>query len=537
MVNDERAKWKVTSKLQKGKLMAAVNCLAGLVIFVFGYDQRMMGCVNGSQTYLEVMGLGYMEEGEAVVTATLLQGGITSVYYLGTLVGCFIGGSVGDRMGRIKSFAIGAIICARLVNGVGTGILNAIIPVYGSEVAEYHSRGQFIAIEFTLNIFGVVVAYWLGFGLSFIDDGRSEFQWRFPIAFQVVMLIFLLGGCWFFPESPRWLCTVGRREEAHYVLSRLRGTDDMARVEREMNEIEAVIELERSSAKSTTYYHMLFGVGSKELHIARRVQLVIWLQIIQSWTGIAGDTMYAPTVFKIAGFGSQKSMWIAGLNNIFYTFATLICVFTLDKIGRRWTYGGEQLARQLPCSSLEGSPALVLMRLPGKKDGIAATAMVYLYTFIFGATWLTVPWLYPAEIVPLMVRAKGNAWGVVGWSLGNGSLTLARPYVFNALGEKTMYVFGAVNLISIPIVWAFYPESSQRTLEEIDLLFAADSPWAWTAEANFQVLKMANPELGLAKDKDTQSEYDAEKALEDNSGHLESVVPVEGKTHQGHHSS
>jgi len=52
--------------------------------------------------------------------------------------------------------------------------------------------------------------------------------------------------------------------------------------------------------------------------------------------------------------------------------------------------------------------------------GIAATSMVYLYTFVFGATWLTVPWLYPAEIFPLKVRAKGNAWGVVGWSVGNG---------------------------------------------------------------------------------------------------------------------
>jgi hypothetical protein len=42
-------------------------------------------------------------------------------------------------------------------------------------------------------------------------------------------------------------------------------------------------------------------------------------------------------IFSIAGFGSQKAQWIAGLNNIFYTFSTLICVFTLDRIGRRWT--------------------------------------------------------------------------------------------------------------------------------------------------------------------------------------------------------
>ena len=54
--------------------------------------------------------------------------------------------------------------------------------------------------------------------------------------------------------------------------------------------------------------------------------------------------------------------------------------------------------------------------------GAAAVAMVYIFTFVFGATWLTVPWLYPAEIFPLQVRAKGNAWGVVGWSIGNGWL-------------------------------------------------------------------------------------------------------------------
>lgn len=59
----------------------------------------------------------------------------------------------------------------------------------------------------------------------------------------------------------------------------------------------------------------------------------------------------------------------------------------------------------------------------GNRAGVggAATFFVFLFTAIFGATWLTVPWLYPAEIFPLSIRAKGNAWGVVGWSIGNGT--------------------------------------------------------------------------------------------------------------------
>lgn len=54
--------------------------------------------------------------------------------------------------------------------------------------------------------------------------------------------------------------------------------------------------------------------------------------------------------------------------------------------------------------------------------GAAAASMIFIFTSTFGATWLTVPWVYPAEIFPLAVRARGNAWGVVGWSIGNGWL-------------------------------------------------------------------------------------------------------------------
>jgi hypothetical protein len=67
--------------------------------------------------------------------------------------------------------------------------------------------------------------------------------------------------------------------------------------------------------------------------------------------------------------------------------------------------------------------------------------------------------------------------------------------MFGTIGEKTLYIFGIANVITIPMVWALYPESNQRTLEDMDLLFAADTPWNWDAESTFARLKAENPDL------------------------------------------
>lgn len=186
-------------------------------------------------------------------------------------------------------------------------------------------------------------------------------------------------------------------------------------------------------------------------------------------------------------------------------FATLICVFTLDRIGRRWTlYWGA--VGQGVAMFLLGGMSRAGLNASARGDtssanafGAAAASFVFIYTAVFGATWLTVPWLLPAEIFPLQVRAKGNAWGVVGWSIGNGWLTLLCPVMFDSIGEKTFYIFGACNILSIPMVWALYPETNQRSLEEIDLLFAADTPWVWDAETHFAELKQEGNVVSAAR--------------------------------------
>ncbi|KAF3394067.1 hypothetical protein F1880_004816 [Penicillium rolfsii] len=205
----------------------------------------------------------------------------------------------------------------------------------------------------------------------------------------------------------------GRREEAVYVLQRLRGSENGRAAMLEIREIEAIVELERESGENITFFHMLFGIGKEDLHIARRVQLVIWLQILQIWTGIAGITMYAPT-----------------------------------------------------------------------------------------------------DIFPLKVRANGNEWGVVGWSFGN--VYVVRDFVIPA-SLKDDNTWQIAELGPSLHFWLY----RRRTLEEMDLLFAAKSPRVWTAESNFTALMAENPNLGAAHRRDGMVEV--EKALNADSEHEETV--------------
>ena len=111
------------------------------------------------------------------------------------------------------------------------------------------------------------------------------------------------------PESPRWLVKVGREEEGGHILQRLRGREgeDGEVAETELQDIVNISNLEKDTAKQQSYFHMFFGIGSGKLHTGRRVELVIWLQILQEWVGIAGITIYGPKIFEML-VSAQKTV-------------------------------------------------------------------------------------------------------------------------------------------------------------------------------------------------------------------------------------
>lgn len=140
---------------------------------------------------------------------------------------------------------------------------------------------------FCANYVGIVIAYWLGYGLR---NDTTAFRWRFPLAFQVVPLIILLCTVWFLPESPRWLVVKGRRDEAVEILAKVRGdlSHDDPELAKELEQLDAIAQ--SSNHKRYQFQNVTFGRYSGRLHLGRRVCLAIGIMMMMECELMIGET-------------------------------------------------------------------------------------------------------------------------------------------------------------------------------------------------------------------------------------------------------
>ncbi|KAL4942310.1 hypothetical protein BDV06DRAFT_211969 [Aspergillus oleicola] len=464
-----------------------INLFAGIAICFYGYDQGVMSLVNLNEDYQRLMGI-YPLEGSSRNTAA--EGGIVAVYYGGTLLGALLAGSLADRCGRIKAIVFGCLwallgavlqasaynitwMClARVISGIGVGSIDCVVPVWSAEVSSHSARGAFLALEFVMNIGGLTMAFWIEYFASL--NSNESMAWRTPLALQLVFILIIGVGINFFPESPRWLMKMSRATEARDILRATRTGD----IEAETRQIIENVQYERKVASANQYTAMIFPKDKYSRGLRWRVFLAVWLQIMQELVGIGVITVYAVDLFSTAGFSETLSKLLSGFNNISYMFSVFFAVITLDRYGRRQTmiWGAVVMGLTLLVGGVldkyaqEGGPNQ-------HKFGAAVAAMTFFYTATFGATWLTTPWLYPTEIFPLTVRAKGGAWSVVGWSIGNGVVTMITPFLFQAIGYGTLLLLCGLNFFVIPFLVLLYPETAGRSLEQMDTFFDNADSW------------------------------------------------------------
>ncbi|KAK1248654.1 hypothetical protein MKX08_006874 [Trichoderma sp. CBMAI-0020] len=473
-------------------LLFLINLVAATALIFEGYNQGVLGTVSATPGFIKMADIGH----DGVVTNTTKQGGLAAAYYFGGMWGCFIGGWVGDRIGRRGGVLIGTafgilgaalmagstnasmFICARVIAGIGIGFMNAIILPWVSELSQSHDRGSSFSLVFVANYLGIVIAYWINFG---IRNSNLEFRWRFPLAWMIIPLLIVDVAVPLLPESPRWLIANGQREQAIDILCRLRGdlSPNDPIITAEVEQLDAIVEATHHKRNDLGNI-VLGGRFSGKLHLGRRAVLGFALQWIQQWTGILAIVGWASVLFELAGFDAYKALWLAGLANTFGVPGTAAAAFVIDRMGRVKSLV-TSFAIQAVCLFLVA--ALIKTSQDhaaadpelSQRLGTAAASFVFIYVWFFTMFNIIPCWIYGTEIWPQEVRAKGYSFTIFGWATGCGSTTLIMPIFLSRIGYGTYLFFGAMNVVVTPIVWLVFPELANRTLEEISLLFTSDS--------------------------------------------------------------
>ncbi|KAJ3454812.1 hypothetical protein MRS44_013412 [Fusarium solani] len=473
-------------------LLFLTNVVAATALIFEGYNQGVLGTISETPGFIAMADIG----SDGVVTNSTKQGGLAAAYYFGGMWGSFIGGWVGDKIGRKGGVLVGTLfgilgaalmaasansdmfICARVIAGLGIGFVNAIVPPWVSELSEAHNRGSSFSLVFVANYLGIVIAYWLNFGIRNTD---IEFRWRFPLAWMVIPLLIVDAALPLLPESPRWLMAHGKRSEAMDILCKLRGdlTPDDPKIIAELGQLDAIVEATHEKRNNLVNI-ILGGRYSGKLHLGRRALMGFALQWIQQWTGILAIAAWAGTLFSLAGFDSYKSLWLAGLVNTLGVPGTAAASLVIDRIGRikslMISFITQGISLFLVAAFIKTSQDAAATDINKSTQlGTAAASFVFVYLWFFTMFNIVPCWIYGTEIWPQEIRAKGYSFTIVGWACGCGMTQFVIPIMLRNLGYGTYIFFGAMNIVAMPIVWFLFPEVAKRSLEEINLLFTSDS--------------------------------------------------------------
>ncbi|RMJ22226.1 sugar transporter [Aspergillus sp. HF37] len=392
---------------------------------------------------------------------------------------------------QIAAYGVPQMIVGRIIAGIGNGINTSTAPVWQGETSQTKWRGKLVVVELVLNVAGYSLSNWINLAFSFLSGGVS---WRFPLAFQFVFIIILFATVPWLPESPRWLASHNRTDEARKIIADLERKDiNDAYTITQYSEIVAAIDYEREH--SVSWGELLRGQAGDQSGTCaiRRILLGMGAQAIQQLSGINVTSYYLPTVLmQSVGLGNTLARILTACNSVSYLIAASFTIPCLERWGRRrimmvCTFG------QFICYVL----ITILLRF-NEKPGYphqtevasASIAFFFLYYVFFGFGLQGTTWLLPVELNSLSMRTKGAALGTAtNWAL-NFMVVEVTPIGIENLGWRFYIIWTVFNFCFVPIVYLFYPETANRTLEDIDRFF----------RDNNDILVFRNPEaIGVAR--------------------------------------
>lgn len=442
-------------------IVAAVAGIAGLL---FGFDE---GVIAGALTTLR----------QQFDISTFSEGLMTAAVPFGALFGALVAGPAAEQHGRRATllfaavlFTLGALLAGmisaiwmltacRLLLGFAVGIAAMVAPLYISESAPAAMRGMLVSIYQLAITLGILGAYIVNYAL---DDA-----WRPMFMLGAVPAIALFVGMFFLRDTPRWLLTQGRSEQAANALAKLRGSAVSA--EHVQHELETMAGANTPSQKPATWSDLI-APGVRPAFV-----VAIGLFLLQQFSGINAVIYYAPTVFQEAGFDSGSTQVLAtmgvGLVNVLMTLAGMALI---DRIGRR------KLLYLGFAGTAVGLGMIAIGAITGAQSlDVLAVLGLLIYIGSFAASIGPLPWVMMSEVFPSHVRSLAmSATTISNWGF-NFLVVFSFPELVASLGLGGVFsIYTIVCLVGLYFTWQFVPETSGVPLEKIEAHLASGQPFS-----------------------------------------------------------
>jgi sugar porter (SP) family MFS transporter len=462
-------KWRVTNVL----LLTIVTCSIGAI--VQGWDQT--GANGATIEFPKAYGIG-----SESIRDKLIVGLVNAAPYIGTaFFGCWMSDPINNRFGRRGTIFFSANFClwpvvgsafcntwqqllaCRLLLGIGMGTKASTIPIYAAENAPAPIRGAIVMGWQMWTAFGI----FLGTCANLAVMSFGPEAWRYQLGSALIPAVPLAILIYFCPESPRWYMKKNRYREAMKSLLRLRNSPVQAG--RDLYYIHVQLELEHQFLKNGNFFQKLVELFTIP-RIRRATLAAFTVMIAQQMCGINIIAFYSTTVFKDAGandFEALLASWGFGLINFLFAFPA---IWTIDTFGRR-----SLLLFTFPNMSWTLAAAGLCTLIPGK--GGAHLGLVAFFIYVFAAFYSPgegpVPYAYSAEVFPLSHRELGMAFAVATCLFWAAGVSITFPLMLAKVGViGSFFFYAGFNLVALVMIFLWLPETKQRTLEELDYIFA-----------------------------------------------------------------
>lgn len=448
-----------------------LSVVAALGGFLFGYDAAVIsGTISQVTTQFQ---LDQIQTGWFVGCALV-----------GSIVGVLFAGQLSDRYGRKITMLIAAmffsvsgigcaftgsfdqLVVARILGGVGIGVVSIVSPLYISEISVAHYRGRLVSLYQLAVTLGFLGAYLANYQLLHLSQSGVEVGsgwihtilvsevWRGMLGLSSVPALLFFFVVLFIPESPRWLVLRCRNDKALDVFQKiyLHGQDAQA----QLNETVSVVQSENKSD-----WKFLFQPG-----IFKAVMIGAAIAILGQFMGVNAVLYYGPSIFEEAGLSGGDALFSQVLVGIVNAVTTVIAVFIIDKVGRKklvyYGVSGMVLSLLLIGFYFHFSASL------GLPNSFLLFFFLF-YVFCCAISISAVIFVLLSEMYP--TRIRGMAMSIAGFALWVGTYLVGQltPWMLqNLTPAGTFLLFALMCVPYMLIVWKLIPETTGKSLEEIE---------------------------------------------------------------------